>query len=388
MDGVYRQVMLAAREVAPEKLSPEAQTWINLRLRYTHGFGLAMSPVTEFTQEGIPEFFAKDIPQDGLLKIGATPAADPDIVVGNPRIYYGEKTLDYIIANTNTNELDYEAEGGELKSIKYDGSGGVPLNSFVRRLLYAWQFGDINILISRELTGESRVQYRREIQERIATIAPFLLLDEDPYLVASDAGLFWIQDAYTVSDRYPYSAPHIDGFNYVRNSVKVTVDAFHGTVQFHVADPTDPLVQAYREIFPDLFVSLDAMPADLRSHIRYPQDLFQFQAGKYIKYHMRVSEDFYNLSDIWSIPNEKFGQGGSLQPVEPYYVIMKIPGEEREEEFVAPAPLYQERASHPCWLAGCAERRRQLWQAGGLYLSQRAPGRQPATDRGPDRQRP
>ena len=338
IDGEYRQVMLAAREVAPEKLDSEAQTWVNTKLRYTHGFGLAMSPVTEFTAEGRPEFFAKDIPQDGVIRVSSTsPDSAPDVVVENPRIYYGEKTVDYVIVNTKTDELDYQAEGGELRSVKYFGEGGVPLSSFFRRLFYAWQFGDINILISGEISGESRIQYRREIQERISAVVPFLRLDQDPYLVASDTQLFWVQDAYTVSDRYPYSDPHADGFNYVRNSVKVTVDAFNGTPRFYVADPTDPLIETYQDIFPNLFLALDDMPPDLRAHIRYPQDLFQFQAGKYLKYHMLDSQDFYNLEDIWTIPDEKFGQGGTLQPVAPYYVIMKLPGEE-EEEFVLLIP--------------------------------------------------
>ena len=332
VDGDYRQVMLAAREIAPEKLDEAAQTWVNTRLRYTHGFGLAMSPVTEFTQAGRPEFFAKDIPEDGILRIRSTSeAAEPDIIVDNPRIYYGEKTIDYVIVNSNTEELDYQTEVGEIRGTKYFGEGGVPLSSFLRRLVYAWQFGDINILISGEITGASRIQYRRDIQERVLAVAPFLRPDEDPYLVAADGQLFWIQDAYTHTRRYPYSDPHIDGFNYVRNSVKIAIDAFNGSLRFYVADPADPIIRTYQDIFPELFVPLDDMPPALRSHIRYPQDLFGFQAGKYLKYHMRNTQDFYNLEDIWRIPNEKFGQGGTLQPVEPYYVIMKIPGEDREE---------------------------------------------------------
>ena len=338
VDGRYRQVMLAAREVAQEKLDPEAQTWVNERLRYTHGFGIAMSPVTEFTPEGRPEFFARDIPPDGVYTIQSkSPVGEPDTIISNPRIYYGEKTTEYVIVNTKTDELDYQAEGGELRSIKYYGVGGVSLGSFIRRLAYTWQMGDINILITGETTADSRIQYRREIQERISTIVPFLHLDKDPYLVAAEGALFWIQDAYTLSDRYPYSDPNPGGidigrFNYIRNSVKVTVDAFNGTVRFYVVDPADPLIQTYQSIFPKLFTPLDAMPLSLRAHLRYPQDMFGFQAGKYLKYHMLVPQDFYNLEDIWSIPSEKFGQKrGDLQPVDPYYVIMKVPGEEREE---------------------------------------------------------
>ena len=336
--GRYRQVMLAAREVAQEKLEDSAQTWVNTKLRYTHGFGVAMSPVTEFTPEGRPEFFAKDIPKDGAIKVQATtPVGDPDIVITNPRIYYGEKTTSYVIVNTKTDELDYQAEGGELKSINYDGEGGVRLGSYIRRLAYAWQFTDVNVLITGEVTGDSKIQYRREIQDRISTVAPFLRLDDDPYLVAADGQLFWIQDAYTVSDRYPYSDPHPSGFNYIRNSVKIVVDAYNGSLDFYVFDPDDPMVKTYREIFPKLFKDSDEMPEGLRTHIRYPQDLFGFQAAKYLKYHMLDPQDFYNLEDIWDIPLEKFGQSGDLQPIAPYYVIMKIPGEE-EVEFVLLLP--------------------------------------------------
>ena len=361
VDGEYRQVMLAAREVAPEKLELQSQTWVNMKLRYTHGFGVAMSPVTEFTQEGRPEFLAKDIPSDGVIPIGSlSPLAQPDILVSNPRIYYGENTTDYVIVNTNTAELDFQAEDeGSPRDIRYEdlgGTGGVKLSSFLRRLAYAWQFADVNILISGEITGDSLIQYRREIQERIATVAPFLLLDEDPYIVAAEAGLFWVQDAYTVTDQYPYSDPFGDvetgSFNYMRNSVKVTVDAFHGTLRFHIWDPDDPIIRAYARIFPDLFHPKDAMPPSLQQHVRYPQDFFTIQADKYLRYHMDKPQDFYNLEDLWSIPREKFGQSGELQSVQPYYVIMKIPGEDREE-FVLLLP-YTRNEPNPImagWLA-------------------------------------
>ena len=330
--GTYRQVMLAAREVAHEKLDDAAQTWVNTKLRFTHGFGVAMSPVTEFTPEGRPEFFAKDIPNDGVIKVQSTTQVDePDILITNPRIYYGEKTTSYVIVNTKTDELDYQAEDGELKSNNYDGEGGVGLSSYIRRLAYAWQFADINVLITSEVTSDSRIQYRREVQDRISTVAPFLVLDHDPYIVAAGGQLFWIQDAYTVSDRYPYSEPHPSGFNYIRNSVKVVVDAYDGSLDFYIVDPDDPILRTYREIFPKLFRDMNEMPQDLRDHIRYPQDLFGFQATKYLRYHMLEPRDFYNQEDLWDIPSEKFGQSGDLQLVEPYYVIMKIPGEEKEE---------------------------------------------------------
>ena len=352
--GEYRQVMLAAREVALEKLAvenPESQTWINKRLRYTHGFGLAMSPVTEFTEKGRPEFFAKDIPSDGTISVQPkSPIEQPETVIANPRIYYGEQTTDYVLVNTNTPELDYQASG-ELspESVQYYGSGGVPIGSFIRRVAYAWQMADLNILITEEVTPDSRIQYRRAIQERISTVAPFLRLDEDPYIVAAEGQMIWVQDAYTTTDGYPYSQPLGGGglaksFNYIRNSVKVTVDAFDGTLTFYIWDPTDPLVRTYSAIYPDLFVSRDEMPDSLRAHVRYPQDLFGFQAATYLKYHMQVPSDFYNLEDIWSLPREKFGQSGDLQPVDPYYVIMKIPGEE-QEEFVLLLPYTRNEPS-------------------------------------------
>ena len=333
INNEYRQVMLAAREVDQSKLEPEAQTWINTKLIYTHGFGFAMSPVTEFTAEGRPEFFAKDLPDDGLIKISSTATEDPDKIVSNPRIYYGEITNDYVIVNSNTKELDYQGEDGNINEFNYDGNGGVGIGSFVRRLAYAWEFRDLNILITNQINDNSRLQYRREIQERIITIAPFLKLDQDPYLVATDKGLMWIQDAYTTSDKYPYSDLFQDEentFNYVRNSVKVVVNAYDGEVNFFVVDSSDPLIRTYSSIFPDLFDKVE-LQQDIAPHIRYPQDLFQFQAEKYLKYHMESPRDFYNLEDVWSVPEEKFGQEGNLQTVKPYYVIMKIPGENREE---------------------------------------------------------
>ena len=330
----YRKVMLAAREVDQSKLEPQAQTWINKKLIYTHGFGFAMSPVTEFTAEGRPEFFAKDLPNDGLIRIASSETQDePDKIVSNPRIYYGEITDDYVIVNSNTKELDYIGADGIINEFNYDGNGGVGIGSFIRKLAYAWQFGDLNILISNQINENSRLQYRRDIQSRILAIAPFLKLDQDPYLVAREEGLVWIQDAYTTSDKYPYSDLTVaEGgtFNYLRNSVKIVVDAYNGEVDFFVVDNNDPLIRTYRSIFPDLFDRVD-LPEDIARHVRYPQDLFQFQSEKYLKYHMESPRDFYNLEDVWNVPEEKFGQEGDLQTVKPYYVIMKIPGENREE---------------------------------------------------------
>ena len=311
-----------------------------------------MSPVTEFTPEGRPEFFARGIPAGGIIPIQSSePGREPETVITNPRIYYGENTVQHTIVNTNTDELDYQTAEGELFRTKYTGVGGVQLSSLLRRIAFAWQLTDLNVLISGEITGESRIQYRREIQERVRSVAPFLLLDEDPYMVAADGRLVWMQDAYTYTDSYPYSDPSDGDINYVRNSVKVTIDAFDGTVKLYIADPTDPMVRTYEKIFPGLFLPLEEMPATLLAHIRYPLDPFSLQVEKYAKYHMRDPQNLYNNEDLWEIPNEKFGQSDVLQPIEPYYVIMRLPGEEREE-FVLLLPYTpNQRKNIVGWLA-------------------------------------
>jgi uncharacterized membrane protein (UPF0182 family) len=359
--GEYRQVLLSAREVAPENLEIESQNWVNNTLVYTHGIGIAMSPVTEFTPEGRPEFFAQDIPTDGAIPIGLQDGSTPpDLIVDNPRIYYGENTLNYVIVNSNTDELDYQTAEGDLFRTKYGGIGGVKLSSIFRRLAYAWQFGDFNILISGEIIPESRIQYHRAIQERVAKATPFLVLDRDPYIVAAEGQLFWVQDAYTTSDHYPYSDPIDDPttgqINYMRNSVKAVIDAYDGSLNYYIWDETDPIVRTYARIFPELFKSKDEMPEGLKSHVRYPQDFFSVQAEKYLKYHMQVPENFYNNEDLWAIPNEKFGPESTVQEVEPYYVIMRLPDQQepdqQEEEFVLLMPYTpSQRQNLVGWLA-------------------------------------
>ena len=357
IDGEYRQVLLAAREVAPEKLADETQTWVNRKLFYTHGIGIAMSPATEFTSEGRPIFFAKDIPADGQIPISSPdPESIPDVMVNNPRIYYGENTHDYVIVNTNTEELDYQTGEGDLIKTHYQGDGGVSVGSWFRKLIYAWEMRDINILISSELNNQSRIQYKREIQERVAEVAPFLSLDKDPYVVAGEGQLYWMQDAYTISSKLPYSDPEVDEqklsqYNYIRNSVKVVIDAYTGDIDFYLWDENDPVAMTYKKIFPKLFTDASEMPESIRSHVRYPQGLFSIQASKYIKYHMDDPQHFYGNEDLWAIPQEKFGQGDVLQEVEPYYVIMKLPGHETEE-FVQLIPYTPtERPNMVGWLA-------------------------------------
>ncbi len=323
IDSEYRQVMLSARELSAEKLAGEAQTWVNRQLQFTHGYGIVMSPVNEITAEGLPTMIIKDIPPVG------------DFDIKRPEIYFGEKTNNYVIVKTNTQEFDYPM-GDENVYGHYKGSGGIQLNSLIRRAVYAWQFGDLNILISGELNPESRVLYYRNIKERVRHLAPFLKLDNDPYMVVMEGKLFWIQDAYTTTDRYPYSQPLGGGLNYIRNSVKAVIDAYNGSVTFYVADPEDALIQTYQKIFPELFVPIEQMPESLRVHLRYPEGLFNIQATVYQSYHMRDVRVFYNKEDLWTVPQEVYA--GQEQPMEPYYVIMRLP-DENDEEFLLMLPF-------------------------------------------------
>jgi uncharacterized membrane protein (UPF0182 family) len=336
VDGQYRQVMLAGRELDPERSQTEAKTWVNRRLQFTHGYGLAMSPVNEVVQEGLPRLFVKDIPLVG----------SPEVT--QPSIYYGELPDHYVIVTTKEQEFDYKGSRGENVYTTFEGEGGVRLNSFLRRLVYAWEFNDFNIVISDSLTDESRILYRRNIQDRVSTIAPFLRLDDDPYLVVADGQLFWIQDAYTVSEGYPYSRPSGD-FNYIRNSVKVVINAYDGEVTFYLWDESDAIAQTWKKIFPKLFTPMSEMPASLQSHVRYPQDLFSVQMDLYRAYHMEEARVFYNREDLWEIPQETFM--GQQQPIEPYYVIMRLPGETREE-FIQIMPLVPATKKNAiAWLA-------------------------------------
>ncbi len=323
IDGNYRQVMLSARELSAEKLAGQAQTWVNQRLQFTHGYGAVLSPVNEISIEGLPVLLIKDIPPVG------------DINIEQPQIYFGEKTNDYVIVNTKTQEFDYPM-GEQNVYGYYQGEGGVSIGSFIRRLIYAWQFGDFNILISGELTTESRVLYYRNIQERVSHAAPFLKLDGDPYLVVVEGRLFWIQDAYTTTDRYPYSEPLADGLNYIRNSVKIAIDAYDGSMTFYITDPEDALIQTYQAIFPELFVPAEQMPQSLRVHWRYPEDMFNIQASVYQSYHMRDPRVFYNKEDLWAVPKEFYADREQL--MEPYYIVMRLPDEE-EEEFLLMLPF-------------------------------------------------
>jgi len=324
VDGELRQVMLAARELSQEKLAGEAQTWVNETLQFTHGYGLAMSPVNEVSQEGgLPVLWLQDIPPTGRLDIE------------QPQIYYGEKTGNNVIVGTATEEFDYPMGDTNVYGF-YEGKGGVPIGSIFRRAIYAWDFRDFNILISSQLGADSRILYHRDIYDRVSRIAPFLSVDSDPYLVVHDGHIKWIVDCYTTSSRYPYSEPLESGVNYIRNSAKAVVDAYDGTVDLYVTEPDDAVLETYASVFPDLFKPLEEMPEGLRAHLRYPVDMFSVQASVYRSYHMQDARVFYNKEDLWAIPKEVYS--GGEQQTEPYYVIMKLPGLE-EEEFLLMLPF-------------------------------------------------
>ena len=322
LDGRLRQVLLAARELDPDNLPADARNWVNRRLQYTHGYGVAMSPATGFTpEEGRPEFFIQDIPIRG------------EIPIRQPELYYSESPAPFAIVNSTAPEVD--PSGSQLH---YDGPGGVNLDSTFRRLAYAWQFADINILLSDQISSGTRIQYRRQISERVHALAPFLTMDDDPYPVVDKAGkLWWLQDAFTTTDRYPYSTLTEDGFNYIRNSVKAVVDAFSGEVFIYVMDPTDSLLQMYRRAFPNLFLDFDRMPADLQAHIRYPNGIFSAQADMYLRYHITDAQAFFNQAEQWAIPQDtRFGKRGV--EVHPSYLILQMPGGD-SEEFVLMLPF-------------------------------------------------
>jgi len=321
LDGQYRQVTLAAREISVDQLPREAGTWVNSHLKYTHGYGVALNPVNEITQEGLPNLWIKDLP----------PIAR-GIEVKRPEIYYGEKLTDYVIVRTTEEEFDYP-KGDSNVYATYQGDGGIPINSLLRRFLFAITFRSKDILFTGSLTPESRIMFYRQIETRVQKIAPFLQFDRDPYLVIADGHLFWMLDAYTTTSLYPYSSRMSEKFgleiNYIRNSVKAVVNAFTGKVDFYVIDEADPIIQSFMEIFPDLFRPIDEMPESLKSHIRYPRDLFDIQAAMYRSYHMLDVQVFYNKEDLWQVPNELYA--GTQQGMVPYYIIIKPPGEKREE---------------------------------------------------------
>ncbi len=342
VNGSYRQVMLSGRELNVNALPPQADTWVNRHLIYTHGYGLIMNPVNKVTSEGLPDLLIKDLP----------PVIDFDMKIEHPEIYYGEKTDGYVLVKTKTEEFDYP-KGDQNVYTHYEGAGGVSINSFTRRILFSLEFVDPQILFTNSLGPQSRIMYNRRIDRRVRAIAPFLDYDGDPYLVVSGGRLKWIQDAYTTSDMYPYSTRSYDYFNkalnYVRNSVKVVIDAYNGDVSFYMIDQKDPIIKTYSSIFPGLFKPFSEMPDDLKKHIRYPKDLFKIQANMYSTYHMKDAQVFYNQEDLWQTPNEIYAS--KRQKMEPYYIIARLP-QEKNEEFVLMLPFTPSNKDNMiAWLA-------------------------------------
>jgi uncharacterized membrane protein (UPF0182 family) len=349
----HRQIMLSARELDIDRLAEQARVWTNERLVYTHGYGITAVPVDAVTDQGTPDYLLSGNNRE------------PQLPVGEPRIYFGEANPDhYVVTGTRTDEFDYplDTDGGtdtdSGATTTWSGTTGVGIGNPIARLMFALRFGDLNLIISNQLTDDSQILFRRTIRERVPEIAPFLRYDHDPYLVSADDRLLWVWDAYTVTDRYPNAQPlpetsRLAGANYVRNSVKVVIDAYDGTVRFFLADPDEPIIAAYARIFPDLFEPLDAMSDELRAHLRYPEDLFSAQNESYRLYHLPATESgattFYNSDDRWAIPADV--AKGTGEPMEPYYVTMRIPGEDTAE-FALIQPMVPEgRSNMIAWVA-------------------------------------
>ena len=332
VNGQYTQVMLSPRELSYGDLP--SRNWINERLIFTHGNGITFGPVSRISKEGLPEFFVKDIPAVSLA----------DIRVTRPEIYYGELSNEYVIVRTKVPEFSYPTAAGNINTT-YAGKGGVPIGSVARKALFAARFRTEKILLSSDITSESRILFYRNINERVRAVAPFLRFDGDPYLVVTEnGGLSWIIDAYTYSSRLPYSKPLKGGINYMRNSVKAVVDAYDGSLSFYISDPADVMVKVYARIFPGLFKPMAAMPDDLRKHIRYPHQFLQLQAAMFAAYHMADPKVFYNKENLWEIPT--LGD----KPMEPYYTIMKLPGEKKEEYLLLLPFTPSKRDNLAAWL--------------------------------------
>jgi len=325
IDGEYRQVMLSARELNSDSLPN--RSWINERLTFTHGHGLTLGPVNQVTREGLPVLFIKNLPPESSV---------PDLQVTQPSLYFGELSNDHVFVKTRTKEFHYP-KGDDNVTTTYDGEGGVAVGSFFRKLLFSIRFRSIKTLLADDLTSESRVLYHRRISERVQRIAPFLAYDPDPYLAISDGRLFWILDAYTTSRHYPYSTPVASGINYIRNSAKVVIDAYHGHTAFYLIDPDDPVAASLGKAFPELFRPKDEMPEDLRTRLRYPKGIFSIQAAVFATYHMTNPAVFYNKEDQWEVPaiDDSAGQPQGMQP---YYTIMKLP-QEGSAEFIQMLPF-------------------------------------------------
>jgi uncharacterized membrane protein (UPF0182 family) len=336
IEGSERQVMLSARELMTSRLPVQARNWVNEHLVYTHGYGLVMSPVNRVSDEGMPEFFIKDIPPESV----------EGLKVVRPEVYFGELTRDFVVVNTNVRELDYP-RGAENVYTRYAGRGGIRL-SYLPRLAFGYRFADARLLLSRDISPDSRLMFARDIITRVTRIAPFLRYDGDPYLVLADGRLVWVIDAYTVTDRYPYATPYGD-INYMRNTVKVVIDAYDGRPTFYLTTPDEPIIRTLSAIFPELFQPMSRMPAAIAAHLRYPVDLFETQAQVYATFHMRDPQVFYNREDVWSISRETFGN--EVVRMEPYYVTMRL-ADAAAPEFALILPLVPSgRDNMIAWMA-------------------------------------
>ncbi len=332
VNGQYTQVMLSPRELSYADLP--SKNWINERLIFTHGNGITFGPVSHISKEGLPEFFVKDIPAVSLA----------DIKVTRPEIYFGELSNDYVVVRTKVPEFSYPTATGNINTT-YAGKGGVAIDSLLKKALFAARFKTEKILLSTDITPESRILYNRNINQRVKAIAPFLRFDGDPYMVVDEkGGLKWIIDAYTYSNRLPYSKPLKGGINYMRNSVKAVIDAYDGSLSFYISDPQDILVKVYSRMFPGLFKPMSAMPDNLRKHVRYPHQFLQMQAAIFSAYHMTDPKVFYNKENLWEIP--VLGE----KPMEPYYTIMKLPGEKLEEYILLLPFTPSKRDNLAAWL--------------------------------------
>lgn len=342
INGKFKQVMLSPRELSYEHLP--SKSWVNEHLVYTHGYGLVLSAVNQISQEGLPEFLIKDIP----------PAGNTDIKIDRPEIYFGELSNSYVVVNTRQQEFDYPS-GDENKYTHYNGNGGVSINNFWRKLIFSIRFSTLKLMLSADLTSNSRIMYYRPLKERLTRAFPLLIYDDDPYLIIHDGKLFWIADAYTITSNFPYSAPIPftvrnggSKWNYLRNAAKVVVDAYNGTVKFYLSDPSDPIIQSYNKLFPGLFHDLSELPLGIRTHLRYPEDLFKVQTEMYATFHMKDPRVFYNKEDIWHFSRTADGRETSL---EPYYAVMKFP-QSPKEEFIQMVPLTPAKKDNlSAWIA-------------------------------------
>ncbi|WP_413171125.1 UPF0182 family protein [Anabaena azotica] len=357
-----RQVLIAARELDYNSVPQQAKTWVNRNLVYTHGYGFTMSPVNTVAPGGLPEYFVKDISSNDSALTTSSEAIRESIPIGKPRIYYGEISNTHVMTGTKVKELDYPS-GSDNVYTSYEGVGGIRIGSLGKRWLFATYLKDWQMIFTRNFKPETKVLFRRNINQRIRAIAPFLKFDSEPYLVAADANpdnkneqfpgtknyLYWIIDAYTTSDRYPYSDQNGDGINYIRNSVKIVIDAYNGTVRFYISEPKDPLIIAWSKIFPQMFQPLANMPVNLRSHIRYPVDFFKIQSERLMIYHITNPQVFYNREDQWQIPNEIYGT--QTRPIEPYYLTTSLPNVDFEEFILLLPYTPKERTNLIAWLA-------------------------------------